>query len=179
MRFSFCVSTRTRTNGFTLAEALIAVGIVLALAVLLFSVTPGLLQRFSKARCISNLRSLHVAFSAYVSDNQHWPQAPKSVSGNGQTYEQWWMATMDPYTDSRGVWQCPVLKAGKIADASGKPVLMHYVPTQFDAAKASPYRWSTQPWLIEMGNAHGDGGLILFPDGRVESLGMILRSRLK
>jgi type II secretory pathway pseudopilin PulG len=166
-------------KALTLTETLISLGILIILAAIVFSITPGLLQRFAKAQCISNLRSLHTAFSAYIADNERWPQAPKGTGSNGQTYEQWWMTTMDPYVDTRAVWQCPVLRAGKIADASGKPVQMHYVPTQFDAGKASPFKWSTQPWLIEMGNAHGDGGLILFPDGRVESLGMILRSNMK
>lgn len=106
-----------------------------------------------------------------------WPQVPDAASEDSKKFEDWWMAAMDPYLDTRKVWLCPVLQRGKLALPSGQPVNMHYMPTKFDANRISPFRWSTQPWMIEIANAHGDGGLILFPDGSIKSLGQVLNKK--
>ncbi len=123
---------------------------------------------------MTNMRNLHVALASYVQEHDMWPQAPDITTTDSQKWEEWWMTAMDPYTGSRKVWLCPTLANGQMELPGGKPVKMHYMPTKFDANKISPYRWSTQPWLIEMANAHGNGGLILFPDGSIKELGSIV-----
>ena len=50
------------------------------------------------------------AFAAYVQDNGYWPQQPDFASAYSQQYQDWWLTTMDPYTKSREVWKCPLLK---------------------------------------------------------------------
>lgn len=91
--------------------------------------------------------------------------------------EDWWLKLMDPYVNTRKVWLCPILERGKVSAPSGDPLKMHYIPTQFDGTKMAPFRWPRQPWLIEMANAHGEGALILFPDGSVRSFKQVLRGQ--
>ena len=43
-----------------------------------------------------------------------------------------------------------------------------YLPTRFSASSPmAAYRWGNQPWLVEIGDHHGEGMLVLFPDGSV------------
>jgi hypothetical protein len=51
---------------------------------------------------------------------------------------------------------------------------LHYMPAMFDATPGIARRWSTQPWLVEIANAHGQGALVCFPDGSVKSFNQIL-----
>ena len=165
---------RVCARAFTLIELTVAIAIVGILTSLVALNYKGVMMRVSKANCISNMRSLHVSFSSYVNDVGYWPQIPEQLVSGESDYEDWWIKTMEPYTGSEKVWLCPVLKAGHLSSADGKLLRMHYIPTQFDANRISPTRWPRQPWLIEMGNAHGDGALILFPDGSIQSLSQVL-----
>jgi prepilin-type N-terminal cleavage/methylation domain-containing protein len=166
--------SRGSAKAFTLIELAVAIAIVGILVLLVSSNYKGIMMKVSKANCISNMRSLHVAFSSFVNDAGYWPQIPEQLASGESDYEDWWIETMEPYTGSEKVWLCPVLKAGRLSSADGRVLRMHYIPTQFDANRISPTRWPRQPWLIEMGDAHGDGALILFPDGAVQSLGQVL-----
>lgn len=163
-----------RSTAFTVVELVVVIGVLGILTSLLIYNSKGIMMSIARANCISNMRSLHVAFSGYVNDLGHWPQIPQQLTSGESDYENWWIDTMNPYTGTEKVWLCPVLKAGHLSSPGGKLLRMHYIPTQFDANRISPTRWPRQPWLIEMGNAHGDGALILFPDGAVQSLGQIL-----
>ena len=166
--------SQIRQSGFTIVELVVVIGIMGVLATLVLTNYKGILMRVSKANCINNMRSLHVSFSSYVNDVGYWPQIPQQLAAGESEYEDWWISTMKPYTGSDKVWICPVLRAGRLSSPDGKLCRMHYIPTQFDANRISPTRWPRQPWLIEMGNAHGDGALVLFPDGSIQSLGQIL-----
>ena len=77
---------------------------------------------------------------------------------------------MDPYTKSREIWKCPLLKKYGAYDSEGKKLEIHYTPTRFDARPTTPYRWEKQPWLIEVSNIHGNGPLLLMPDGSIRNL---------
>jgi hypothetical protein len=124
----------------------------------------------AKGKCIGNLRNLHVCFAAYIQDNGYWPQQPRFSSAQSQQYQDWWLNTMDPYTQSREVWKCPLLKKLGAYDSEGEKLKIHYTPTRFDARPTTPYRWEKQPWLIEVSNIHGNGPLLLMPDGSIRSL---------
>jgi hypothetical protein len=50
------------------------------------------------------------------------------------------------------------------------------MPTEFDDNAFTPYSWSTQPWLIEVGDFHGDGNYIMYPDGSITTLNRIFES---
>lgn len=54
-----------RKRGFTVAELIIAIAVVLILAALLYPVVVRASQRAKEARCISNLRQLHLGISMY------------------------------------------------------------------------------------------------------------------
>jgi len=161
--------------GITLIELLAAIALLGVLATLVVINFQPFLQKTSQIRCMSNMRALHPAFSAYIQDVGHWPQPPDYEMEMDQNYEDWWLTTMDPYVGgAREIWLCPVLKSARLADADGRLLKMHYIPTQFDANPISPTRWPTQPWLVEVANAHGNGALILFTDGSIKSLNSIL-----
>lgn len=164
-------------RAFSLLQILVTIAIIGILAIILIPSYGNIIRKANKARCINNMRQLHVAFSGYVQDVGHWPQIPKSLSGNEASYEEWWMKTMEPHGASPKVWRCPVMEKARIKDKSGNLILLHYIPTQFDANRISPTRWPGQPWLIERGDAHGGGSLILFPDGSVKGLNQLLQDR--
>jgi len=76
---------------------------------------------------------------------------------------------MKPYGATEKSWKCPTImrKLGKYSP-DDRPKL-HYTPTMFDDKPSTPYKWSTQPWLAEIGNMHGRGALLCFPDGSVKA----------
>ena len=170
-------SCSSRQAGITLLEILVVVSILGILALLITQTYPRIYQAASKAKCISNMRSVHVALASYLDEKRIWPQIPENPEDPfDPRVEEFWIKTLLPYTETEEVWQCPVLKAAQITGPSGNVLRMHYVPTRFDANPASPRRWSRQPWLVEIADAHGDGALISFPDGRVQSMGEVFRT---
>lgn len=154
-------------RAFTLLEIIVSIAILGLLAALLIQNLTPIMTRVSKARCVSNMRSLHVGFSNYLNDHPYWPQMPEEVYASEHNYDGWWIDTMMPYTQTDRVWRCPVLLKADASLGSNPKRKIHYIPTHFDANPISPRRWSTQPWLIERGNAHGAGALIIFPDGAI------------
>jgi prepilin-type N-terminal cleavage/methylation domain-containing protein len=165
---------RICSSGFTVIELLAVVVIILILATIAFPSYQAVMSRIMKAKCVGNLRSLYTSFSSYVSDEGRWPQYHYKTDMLSQDYESWWINKMTPYGVTSETWLCPVLKALKLKGANGKPLRMHYVPTQFDANPQSPYRWPTQPWIVETGNAHGDGALIIFTNESVKSMNEVV-----
>lgn len=134
--------------------------------------------RVGRVQCMSNMRSLHVSFESFVQDHGIWPPGPSFDDEDMVKTEDWWFQQMDPYTGSRKVWLCPVLQNGRLkAPGSDTPVQMHYMPTQFDGAKMAPYRWPKQPWLVEIANAHGQGALVLLPDGSIKSTRQMINGK--
>jgi prepilin-type N-terminal cleavage/methylation domain-containing protein len=164
----------SRRAAFTMTELLVSIGIVAILAALAIQGYSKITASVAKGRCISNLRNLHVAFATYIQDNGHWPQQPDFQSAHSQEYQDWWLTTMDPYTKSREIWKCPLLNKFGAYGSGGRKLEIHYKPTRFDARPTTPYRWQKQPWLIEVSNIHGNGPLLLMPDGSVRNLSDIV-----
>jgi prepilin-type N-terminal cleavage/methylation domain-containing protein len=157
-------------SAFTLTEVLVATGIVAILALLAVQGYSKVGASAARAKCIGNLRNLHISFASYIQDNGHWPQQPDFPSAYSEQYQNWWLQTMDPYTGSREVWKCPLLKKLGAYDSHGRTLQIHYTPTRFDAKPSTPYRWPKHPWLIEVSSIHGNGPLLLMPDGSVRNL---------
>ena len=154
----------------TLVEILTVVAIIGVLATLVISASNLLPQRAEGARCMANMRSLQVCLASYIQDVGHWPQEPQAIADDQNATEDWWLNVLAPYGATPDTWMCPTIKrliSNKSKD--GRPKV-HYTPTMFDDNPLTPYKWSTQPWLIEIGNMHGSGGLICFPDGSIRPM---------
>ena len=125
--------------------------------------------RAERTRCASNLRNLHVALAAYTLDQGRWPQCPFDLGDHG--FDEWWLNEMSRYKLGRANWECSTYKRLQASGEAEKPKegekMVHYVPTPFDDGARTPYKWPTQPWAVEVGDFHGDGALILFPDGSI------------
>ncbi len=164
-----------RQSAFTLLELLTCVIVVAILMVMLVPVYSQIVRRMERAKCIGNLKSLHVAASLYVQEHRMWPQVatkgvdPKTVASN-------WISTFQPYGLAQLNWVCPtmqkLLQNPDLNDPDSARV--DYMGTPFDRNPMTPMRWSTQPWFIETGDVHGNGNLIVFPDGHVQELGDFL-----
>lgn len=129
-----------------------------------------------EARCISNMRSLHVALGTYLNDNnQIWPQGPSPLEGD--SWAQFWYDTLQPQGIGLSTWQCPTLRGLIKDEGRGERITeasLHYVPTMFDPTRGIAWRWPTQPWLIERADAHGNGALLCFTDGSIKSFNKVL-----
>ena len=165
-----------RPQAFTLLElmtVLTVVGILVAMSLPLLSEFQG---RAQKAKCIGNLRSLHVATNLYVSDNQHWPQLAIATYGNTSA-AQAWINALKPYGLLQINWVCPsiqqALHSPDLSDPTNTRV--DYVGSAFNPKPNAPFAQARQPWYIESSDIHGNGQEILFPDGHVEEAVDIIR----
>jgi prepilin-type N-terminal cleavage/methylation domain-containing protein len=174
----------TARSGFTLLELLTVLVVIGVLAVLAIGVFDQIQARSERVNCTSNIRNLYVGFQSYILQQGHWPQNPHKLGDEG--YDGWWIDEMQKIGIPEKGWHCPTHVRMSKAAASGasenqndpkakKRREVHYMPTRFDSNQATPRRWPTQPWLVEVGNFHGDGALVVFPDGTVSSFGQILR----
>lgn len=163
-----------RERGLTLLEILVAVAILMILASLIVFGYGKIRTRIEGVQCANNMRSLHSSFASYVNDNGSWPQEPPELAlAPHDANEDWWLETMKPYGATEKVWQCPAVVRQMKETKKGRPKL-HYTPTMFDGRASTPYKWKTQPWIIEINNMHGDGALVCFPDGTIKTMNDVL-----
>ena len=164
-----------RGSGFTLIELLVAVLIVAVLVVLTIGAFDQVRARTERVNCTGNLRNLYAGLSSYLTQYEHWPQNPYKLQE--QRYDEWWIDELRKVGINEKTWKCPTLsrqlQTGTYTDAqtgTGKKNqehLVHYMPTPFDDKPSTPRKWPTQPWLIEIFSGHGNGALMIFPDGSV------------
>ncbi|CAN5500796.1 hypothetical protein BH18VER1_BH18VER1_07730 [soil metagenome] len=162
---------RSAARAFTVLELLIAVGIVAILGGLLVMALGGLRSRAQRAQCMANLRSLHVAASLYVQENDQWPQV-YTVANKDKSDEEFaelWIAALEPFGIARKAWICPTIQndLGNPDYSTPAEARIDYIATAFDDKPTSPGQWPNQPWFIERGKVHGKGNLIIFADGSV------------
>lgn len=160
-----------KSPGFTLLEVLAAGLILLILGALLFPNIGRITAAAQEAICASHMRSIRVALDGYLQDHgMVWPQGPVPQEPGWASF---WVRTLEPYDITQRTWQCPIIRGWQ--SAQGDPEFaIHYVPTMFDPTPNIANRWATQPWLIEIADAHGKGPLIAFPDGSVKSYFKVL-----
>lgn len=163
-------SRRSSLSGISLVEILACVVIIVILfSLLITSMTPNI-RRAEGVRCTTNLRNLHVVFNSYVQENGHWPQEPESVADDDTANDDWWRNEVKKYGGTDEIWTCLTIKRAIAQKTkSGRPK-MHYTPTPFDEFPMTPYKWPSMPWLIEIGNMHGNGALAIFTDGSVKAM---------
>lgn len=172
-----CVARRV--CGITLLEVLTAVVILGILGFVGYISYRPLLARAEAAQCMTNMRSLHTALVGYMQDKAQWPQPPEGLweAEDQGPFEDWWIATLTPYGGTEVAWQCPTLRRLSLTQPEEEQHRMHYEPTPFDERTMTPYRWATQPWLVEIGDIHGRGAHILFPDGSIRVMDDIVPPR--
>lgn len=162
-------------GGFTLLEIVAVMLILTIVAVLFVPEMKGMLARAGEAACMANMRSINVGLHGYLQDHSSvWPQGP---SPNDQDpWEEFWLATLQPYGITDRTWQCPTLRSQLSSQRGSRaaPPKVHYIPTMFSATPGAATRWATHPWLIERSSVHGHGPLICFPDGSVKSFFKVL-----
>lgn len=162
-------------DGFTLVELLAVIAIIMLLMAVVVPNYGRWMASAAQARCMGNLRSLHVGLGSYLNDNrQIWPQGPSPQTGD--PWAQFWVATLEPQGIPLSTWQCPSIRA-MMGNQPGKPIRaasIHYIPTLFDANPGTALRWPTQPWLVERADAHGNGALIDFTDGSIKPFKKVL-----
>lgn len=145
--------------------------IILILSLMGMTVAKSVQAKMEKTNCVTNLKTLHVASNAYMTDHRRWPQIPYK-GGEDKTFPVAWIKALDKYGVSEKGWICPTIQRGAGDPDYTKPehVRVDYIGTPFDGFESSPYKWANQPWFIEKGAPHGRGNLMIFKDGRVEEL---------
>lgn len=165
-------SYRRSSGGFTVVEVVVVALILGVLFLIISKGVPYYRDRAEGVKCAQNMKSLSVSLGSYVQDVGHWPQEPEDIwlANNNNAYEDWWLKTLEPYGGTEMVWQCPTIRRKVVVKSKAGRPKVHYTPTMFDATPYTPFKWSTQPWLVEIGNMHGRGALLCFPDGSVRSM---------
>lgn len=166
------LENRSASRGVTLLELVTVLLVIAILAVMLLPVLAQVQRRTEKAGCINNLRALHVAADSYLQDHHVWPQiSSKGVEPKDLATS--WINALAPYGLTQNNWICPtVQKALQNPDLTDHDnARIDYMATPFDKNPQTPFRWQMQPWFVEAADVHGNGNLILFPDGHVQELG--------
>lgn len=164
---TFLVSS---ARAFTFVELLAVIGIIGVLSVLVFTATKISIERAEKPVCMANLKNLHMALTTYLTDNRKWPQVPAGTELDSPEEGAWWRGVLAPYGMVGKSWTCPTLHRTAVEKNMEQALREnHYVPSLFDEYQATPYRWPSIPWAMEIGNNHGSGLLIVMMDGSVQS----------
>ena len=160
----------------TLLELLTVIVVILILAAMLLPAISNMASRMDRAKCTMNLRGLHVATEFYLQDHKQWPQIDPKLANDHESdaYAKLWMDTLRPYKISKEAWHCPTVQKLLVGDLAPDPAKpkerIDYYPTPFDDKEITPHLWAEQPWFIERGAVHGEGNLMIFPDGSVKTL---------
>ena len=150
---------------FTLMELLAVITIVAILASVAFVIGAGLRKKAERVQCGENLTALHMALGAYLVDHKRWPQNNAEVEDE-ERYWQIWAEKLEDYDLPDKVWMCPTH-----VRATKDEFLRYssYHPMPFDGKSIlTPHRWSNMPWVIEIGDNHGKGPLMIMPDGSIQ-----------
>jgi len=102
-------STPPVRRGFTLIELLVVIAIIAILAAILFPVFAHAREKARQTSCLSNLRQLGTAMTMYAedSDGLFAPAVARPSRQLQNYYEMSWMALIQPYVKSKGVYVCP------------------------------------------------------------------------
>ena len=166
---------RFQRGGFTLLEVIAAIAILAVLAVIVLRGYGPIQTKAESVACLTHMRSLHTSLATYIQDKGMWPQEPEDSSSEQIINEDWWLAELAPYGAPPDVWLCPTIKRLSSLIKDKKIAKVHYVPQAFDELPSSPYKYSTQPWLIELAGMHGRGPNICFPDGSIRAMDDLLK----
>ncbi len=154
-------------RAFTLLELLAVIGILAVLASLSFPLYDTMRPRVERVVCLNNLKNLRIAFADYAIGG--WPQIPEGVELGSMEEQRWWLEkTKRDLGLSERSWQCPTIRRMFAKEPEKDRPLLHYLPTPFSSQPNKANQWPEMPWFIEIGNAHGDGNLLVRQNGDIE-----------
>ena len=172
MRVKFPCDVR---RAFTLIEILAAISIVAVLAALGIAAWQPIVARAEGVQCLAHMRSLHTSLAAYVQDVGHWPQEPETDSADIDA--DWWINELKPYGATEEVWLCPTIKRAQLPMPEKDRWRIHYSPGMFGPLPLEPFKFSMQPWLVEITGMHGHGPNVCFPDGSIRTLDDLMNKK--
>lgn len=162
-------------QAFTLLEIVFVVAILAVLLALAAPEFPKWLAKASQAKCMANMRSLHVGLGTYLNDHGNiWPQGPSPEKG--AEWAEFWIRTLESVNVPATTWECPAIRR-MMGNPSRNEVTsdsIHYSPTMFDDKPGTARLWPTQPWLVERADAHGNGALLCFTDGSIKPFNKVM-----
>ena len=158
---------RKKARAFTILEILAVVtilGVLMALSFPAFEKVRPLAERLI---CMNNLKNLRVAFSGYATEG--WPQIPKEIKLGSMAEQRWWLEKTEKELGlSKSAWQCPTIRRQFASAPEKDRPLIHYLPTPFSKEPNRANKNPQMPWFIEIGDAHGQGNLLVRQNGTVE-----------
>lgn len=158
---------RLDCKAFTLLEILAVVAVLAVLTALSFPAFEKIRPAAERVICINNLRNLRSAFSGYAVDG--WPQVPEGVKLGSLSEQRWWLEkTKKELGLSKSAWQCPTIRRQFSGAPEKDRPLIHYLPTPFSKEPNRANKNPQMPWFIEIGDAHGQGNLMVRQNGTVE-----------
>ena len=148
-------------------ELLATIGIIAVLAALSVPLYSAFLPKVERLVCINNLKNLRVAFGEYAISG--WPQIPEGIALGSMAEQKWWLEKTEKDLGlSERSWQCPTIRRMFAKEPEKDRPLIHYLPTPFSAEPNKANQWPEMPWFIEIGNAHGQGNLLVRQNGTFE-----------
>jgi hypothetical protein len=148
-------------------ELLATIGIIAVLAALSVPLYSAILPKVERLVCINNLKNLRVAFGEYAISG--WPQIPEGIALGSMAEQKWWLEKTEKDLGlSERSWQCPTIRRMFAKEPEKDRPLIHYLPTPFSAEPNKANQWPEMPWFIEIGNAHGEGNLLVRQNGTIE-----------
>ena len=154
-------------RAFTLLELLAVVTILIILSSLFYPAAEKIRPMAERVVCINNLRNLRAAFSGYAAEG--WPQIPAGIALGSMAEQQWWVeSTQKDLGLNKKSWQCPTISRQFSSAPEKDRPLIHYLPTPFSKEPNRANKSPQMPWFIEIGNAHGQGNLLVRQNGTVE-----------
>jgi prepilin-type N-terminal cleavage/methylation domain-containing protein len=161
--------------GLTLLELVFVIAILAILAALALPAYPQWVARAEQAKCMANMRNLHIGLNTYLNDHDNiWPQGP--APEEGAVWARFWIDRLETVGVPARTWECPTIykMLGKRDRTQITDTSIHYVPTMFDDKQGTARLWPSQPWLVERADAHGHGALICFTDGSIKPFNKVM-----
>ncbi len=180
-------SSSIKSRGFTLLELLASLAIIATLVSLVVVYLGDVKKKAGIAGCMANLRTIHVGLTAQHQDTHRWPEVPDSVRGNDDSYSNFWRVTLKPYGVAEKSWRCPTSAQTVKRTPEQDKIDIDYSPAEFGdviqgqgqsglvQTEFGPFEFPKQPWVVESGDFHGDGNLLITTSGETISLNEFYR----
>jgi prepilin-type N-terminal cleavage/methylation domain-containing protein len=102
------IMSRRHLSGFTLVELLVVIGIIAALISILLPALARVRESAKSAVCLSNVRQLQIAQTAYAASNRGYlVQAGMAEGGASGDESVGWYVSLQKYTSTNLIARCP------------------------------------------------------------------------